>query len=125
MQICCFVFCQLNYSLLFLIDLFSLQIENIFMLSKGISHLILPVKKVVWFCLLFMLRRIWKGQNNYGELSRKEWLKFFMIPLLTVASMLLMFFCNSAEAKVQMAAVNTNHPVVDAVLNQKFHAARE
>lgn len=219
----CIFFSMLNYSLLFLIDLFSLQIENIFMLSKGISHLILPVKKVVWFCLLFMLRRIWKGQNNYGELSRKEWLKFFMIPLLTVASMLLMFFCNSAEAKVQtaylflsvglifinilviellqgilekeelfresalagqkkesqlahyrdmqavyerqgrkmhdyknqirtmqvllkkgdtqaaaalaerltesisveMAAVNTNHPVVDAVLNQKFHAARE
>jgi len=26
---------------------------------------------------------------------------------------------------VEMAAVNTNHPIVDAVLNQKFHAARE
>ena len=26
---------------------------------------------------------------------------------------------------MEMAAVNTNHPVVDAVLNQKFHAARE
>ena len=26
---------------------------------------------------------------------------------------------------VEMAAVNTNHPVVDAVLNQKFHTARE
>ena len=26
---------------------------------------------------------------------------------------------------VEMAAVSTNHPVVDAVLNQKFHAARE
>ncbi|MDE6024313.1 MAG: GHKL domain-containing protein [Lachnospiraceae bacterium] len=26
---------------------------------------------------------------------------------------------------VEMAAVNTNHPVVNAVLNQKFHAARE
>lgn len=26
---------------------------------------------------------------------------------------------------VEMSAVNTNHPVVDAVLNQKFHAARE
>ena len=219
----CIFFSMLNYSLLFLIDLFSLQIENIFMLSKGISHLFLPVKKVVWFCLLFMLRRIWKGQNNYGELSRKEWLKFSMIPLITVASMLLMFFCSSTETKVQtaylflsvglifinilvielmqgilekeelfresalagqkkesqlahyrdmqavyerqgrkmhdyknqirtmqvllkkgdtqaaaalaerltesisveMAAVNTNHPVVDAVLNQKFHAARE
>ena len=26
---------------------------------------------------------------------------------------------------VEMASVSTNHPVVDAVLNQKFHAARE
>ena len=219
----CIFFSMLNYSLLFLIDLFSLQIEKIFMLSKGISHLILPVKKMVWLCLVFLLRRMWKGRNNYGELSGKEWLKFSMIPLLTVASMLLMFFCNSAEAKVQtaylflsvglifinifvielmqgilekeellresalagqkkesqlahyrdmqavyerqgrkmhdyknqirtiqvllkkgdtqtaaalaerltesilveMAAVSTNHPVVDAVLNQKFHAARE
>jgi two-component system sensor histidine kinase AgrC len=99
----CIFFSMLNYSLLFLIDLFSLQIEKIFMLSKGISHLILPVKKMVWLCLVFLLRRMWKGRNNYGELSGKEWLKFSMVPLLTVASMLLMFFCNSAEAKVQTA----------------------
>ena len=39
----------------------------------------------------------------YGELSRKEWLKFSMIPLNTVASMLLMFFCSSTETKVQTA----------------------
>ena len=26
---------------------------------------------------------------------------------------------------MEMSAVNTNHPVVNAVLNQKFHAARE
>ena len=187
-----------------------------------LTFLLLP-SKMLWLCLVFIVRKIWKGQNNYGELSRKEWLKFFMIPLLTVASMLLMFFCNSTEAKVQtaylflsvglifinilviellqgilekeelfresalagqkkesqlahyrdmqavyerqgrkmhdyknqirtmqvllkkgdtqaaaalaerltesisveMAAVNTYHPVVDAVLNQKFHAARE
>ena len=99
----CIFFSMLNYSLLFLIDLFFLQIENIFMVSKGISHLILPVKKMVWLCLVFLLRRMWKGQNNYGEFSGKEWLKFSMIPLLTVASMLLMFFCSSAEAKVQTA----------------------
>lgn len=216
-------FSVLNYSLLFLTDLFFLQIENIFMVSKEITHLILPIKKMVWVCLVFLLRWIWKGRNNYGELSHREWLEFSMIPLLTVASMLLMFFCSSTEAKVQtaylflsvglifinifvielmqgileregrlresalagqkkesqlahyrdmqavyerqgrmmhdyknqirtiqallkkgdtqaaaalaerltesisveMAAVNTNHPVVDAVLNQKFHAARE
>lgn len=45
---------------------FSLQIENIFMLGKEISHLILPVKKMVWLCLGFLLRRMWKGRNNYG-----------------------------------------------------------
>ena len=216
-------FSVLNYSLLFLTDLFMLQMENLFISQNDVPTFLLLPSKMLWLCLVFIVRKIWKGQNNYGELSRKEWLKFSMIPLLTVASMLLMFFCNSAEAKVQtaylflsvglifinilviellqgilekeelfresalagqkkesqlahyrdmqavyerqgrkmhdyknqirtmqvllkkgdtqaaaalaerltesisveMAAVNTNHPVVDAVLNQKFHAARE
>lgn len=39
----------------------------------------------------------------YGELSCKEWLKFSMIPLITVMSMLFMYFCYSGEKKVQMA----------------------
>ena len=216
-------FSGLNYALLFLTDLFFLQIENMSISQNVVLTFLLLPSKMLWLCLVFIVRKIWKGQNNYGELSRKEWLKFFMIPLLTVASMLLMFFCNSTEAKVQtaylflsvglifinilviellqgilekeelfresalagqkkesqlahyrdmqavyerqgrkmhdyknqirtmqvllkkgdtqaaaalaerltesisveMAAVNTNHPVVDAVLNQKFHAARE
>lgn len=216
-------FSGLNYSLLFLTDLFFLQIENIFMLSEGVTYLILPTKKMVWVCLLFMLRRIWKGKNSYSELSLKEWRKFYVVPLFTLVSILLMYFCYSSEKKVQavylfiaagliminflvmvlmrdilmkgellresaltgqkkesqlahyrdmqavyerqgrkmhdyknqirtmqvllkesdtqtaaglaerltesisveMSAVNTNHPVVNAVLNQKFHAARE
>lgn len=216
-------FSVLNYSLLFLTDLFMLQMENMFISQNDVPTFLLLPSKMLWLCLVFIVRKIWKGQNNYGELSRKEWLKFSMIPLFTVASMLLMFFCNSAEAKVQtaylflsvglifinilviellqgilekeelfresalagqkkesqlahyrdmqavyerqgrkmhdyknqirtmqvllkkgdtqaaaalaerltesisveMAAVSTNHPVVDAVLNQKFHAARE
>ena len=220
-------FSGLDYSLYFLADLLSVQLENILVNSEK-AYISKPIffampSKMLWLCLVFIVRKIWKGQNNYGELSRKEWLKFSMIPLLTVASMLLMFFCNSAEAKVQtaylflsvglifinifvielmqgilekeelfresalagqkkesqlahyrdmqavyerqgrkmhdyknqirtiqvllkkgdtqaaaalaerltesisveMAAVSTNHPVVDAVLNQKFHAARE
>ena len=220
-------FSGLDYSLYFLADLLSVQLENILVNSEK-AYISKPIffampSKMLWLCLVFIVRKIWKGQKNYGELSRKEWLKFSMIPLLTVASMLLMFFCNSAEAKVQtaylflsvglifinilviellqgilekeelfresalagqkkesqlahyrdmqavyerqgrkmhdyknqirtmqvllkkgdtqaaaalaerltesisveMAAVNTNHPVVDAVLNQKFHAARE
>ena len=220
-------FSGLDYSLYFLADLLSVQLENILVNSEK-AYISKPIffaipSKMLWLCLVFIVRKIWKGQKNYGELSREEWLKFSMIPLLTVASMLLMFFCNSAEAKVQtaylflsvglifinilviellqgilekeelfresalagqkkesqlahyrdmqavyewqgrkmhdyknqirtmqvllkkgdtqaaaalaerltesisveMAAVNTNHPVVDAVLNQKFHAARE
>ena len=223
----CIFFPVLNYSLLFLTDLFSLQAENILMTKDGtyapnLIVLSLPAK-LVWVLLLFMLRRIWKGKNSYGELSYKEWRKFGMVPLFTVTSMLLMYFCYSGEKKVQsvylfiavgliminllvmvlmkdilvkgellresaltdqkkesqlahyrdmqavyerqgrkmhdyknqirtmqvllkegdvqaaaglaerltesisveMAAVNTNHPVVNAVLNQKFHAARE
>ena len=220
-------FSGLNYSLYFLADLLAVQFENILVNSEE-AYISKPVffampAKLTWLCVVFIVRKIWKGRNNYGELSRKEWLKFSMILLLTVASMLLMFFCSSTEAKVQtaylflsvglifinifvielmqgilekeellresalagqkkesqiahyrdtqavyerqgrkmhdyknqirtmqvllkkgdtqaaaalaerltesisveMAAVNTNHPVVDAVLNQKFHAARE
>ena len=223
----CIFFPILNYSLLFLTDLFLLQVENILITKEAeyASNLVvlsLPAK-LVWVLLLFMLRRIWKDKDSYGELSRKEWRKFGMVPLFTVASMLLMYFCYSSDRKVQavylflaagliminllvmvlmqdilvkgellresaltdqkkesqlayyqdmkavyerqgrklhdyknqirtmqvllkdgdvqaavllaerltesisveMAAVNTNHPVVNAVLNQKFHAARE
>ena len=219
----CIFFSVLNYSLLFLTDLFMLQMENMLVSKSDVLTFLLLPSKMAWLCVIFIVRKIWKGRNNYGELSHKEWLKFSMIPLLTVASMLLMFFCNSAETKVQtaylflsvglifinilvielmqgilekeellresaltgqkkesqlahyrdmqavyewqgrkmhdyknqirtmqvllkkgdtqaaaalaerltesisveMAAVSTNHPVVDAVLNQKFHAARE
>ncbi|MBD5545334.1 MAG: GHKL domain-containing protein [Lachnospiraceae bacterium] len=220
-------FSVLNYSLLFLADIFSLLIENILnsreeLRALELTILYLPMK-LVWVLLLFMLQKIWKGKNSYGELSHKEWRKFGMVPLFTVASMLLMYFCYSGEKKVQavylflsvgliminffvivlmkdilekgellresaltdqkkesqlahyrdmqavyerqgrkmhdyknqirtmqvllkegdvqaaaelaerltesisveMSAVNTNHPVVNAVLNQKFHAARE
>ena len=216
-------FSGLNYALLFLTDLFFLQMENMFVSQVGVLTFLLLPSKMVWLCPLFMIRKIWKGKGKNGELSHKEWLKFSMIPLLTVGAMLLMFFCSSTEARVQtaylflsaglifinilvielmqgilekeellrksaltgqkkesqlahyrdmqavyerqgrkmhdyknqirtiqvllkkgdtqaaaalaerltesisveMAAVNTNHPVVDAVLNQKFHAARE
>ena len=216
-------FSGLNYALLFLTDLFFQQIENMSISQNVVLTFLLLPSKMLWLCLVFIVRKIWKGKNKNGELSHKEWLKFSMIPLLTVASMLLMFFCSSTETKVQtaylflsaglifinilvielmqgilekeelfresalagqkkesqlahyrdmqavyerqgrkmhdyknqirtmqvllkkgdtqaaaalaeqltesisveMAAVNTNHPVVDAVLNQKFHAARE
>lgn len=223
----CIFFSVLNYSLLFLIDVFTLLVENILNSRDKLyaleSDLLYLPMKLSWILLLFVLRRIWKGKKNYKELSYKEWRKFGMVPLITVASMLLMHFCYSGEKKVQavclflaaglivinllvmmlmqdilekgellrenaligqkkesqlahyrdmqvvyerqgrklhdyknqirtmqvllkegdtqaaamlaerltesisveMAAVNTNHSIVDAVLNQKFHAARE
>ena len=218
----CIFFSILNYSLLFLIDIFLLLIENILNSRDKLyaleSDLLYIPMKMSWILLLFVLRKIWKGKNSYRKLSHKEWRKFGMMPLFTLASMLLMYFCYSSERKVQavyllivinllvmvlmqdllvkgellrenvltdqkresqlahyrdmqavyerqgrkmhdyknqirtmqvllkegdvqaaaelaerltesisveMAAVNTNHPVVNAVLNQKFHAARE
>lgn len=220
-------FSGLNYSLLFLADIMTLLAENI-LNSKQVlldleNYFIMIPMKMVRIILLFILRRIWKGNSNYNELSKQEWHKFCVIPVFTVASMLIMYFCYSGDKKVQtaylflsfvlifiniftlelmqdilvrseklresaltdqkkesqlshyrdmqsvyerqgrkmhdyknqirtvqtllkkedkqaaialaerltesisveMAAVNTNHPVVDAVLNQKFHAARE
>ncbi len=219
----CVFFSALNYSLLLLADFFMLQMEKTLgSESDELTFFLLP-SKMARLCVVFIVRKIWKGRNNYGELSRKEWLEFSMIPLITVGAMLLMFFCGSVEEKVQtvylflsaglifinifviellqgilekedllwesvlagqkkesqlahyrdmqalyerqgrkmhdynnqirtmqallkkgdaqtaaalaerltesisaeMASVSTNHPVVDAVLNQKFHAARE
>lgn len=223
----CIFFSVLNYSLFFLADFFSLQVENILIAkdeayASKLAFLALPAK-LVWVLLLFTLQRIWKGKKSYGKLSHKEWRKFGIVPLFTMASMLLMYFCYSSEKKVQavylfiavgliiinflvmvlmkdllvkgellresaltdqkkesqtahyrdmqavyerqgrkmhdyknqirtmqvllkkgdvqaaaalaerltesisveMSAVNTNHPVVNAVLNQKFHAAKE
>ena len=97
-------FSGLNYSLLFLTELFMLQMENMFVSDNDVLTFLLLPSKMIWLCVVFIARKVWKGRNNYGEFSHKEWLKFSMIPLLTVASMLLMFFCNSAEAKVQMAS---------------------
>lgn len=223
----CIFFFVLCYPLLYLIDFFSLQVQNILTAKEeeyasGMIFLGLHAK-LVWFFLLLILQRIWKGKRNNKELSYKEWQKFCVAPLFTMASMLPMYSFYIGEKKVQavylfiaagqiminflvmavmksirdkgellrenaltnqkkesqlahyrdmqavyerqgrkmhdyknqirtiqvllkegntqaaaalaekltesisveMSAVNTNHPVVNAVLNQKFHTARE
>ncbi len=101
----CIFFSVLNYSLLFLVDIFTLLIENILNSKDKLyaleSDLLYLPMKLCWILLLFVLRRIWKGKNSYGALSRKEWRKFGMVPLFTLASILLMYFCYSGEKKVQ------------------------
>ena len=223
----CIFFSAVNYSLYFLADLFSVQLANILVNSEK-AYISKPVflavpTKLAWLCVVFIVRKIWKDKNSYVKLSHKEWRKFGIVPLFTLASMLLMYFCYSGEKKVQvvylflsagliminflvmvlmrdilmkgellresaltdqkkesqiahyrdmqavyerqgrkmhdyknqirtmqvllkegdtqaaaglaerltesisveMSAVNTNHPIVNAVLNQKFHVARE
>lgn len=223
----CIFFSGLDYSLLFLADIVGLQLENMLMDSEE-AYVFKPIflalpAKLAWLCVLFAVRKIWKGKNNYEGLSHKEWWKFGMMPLFTATAMLLMYYCYSNDKKVQasylfltvglivmnflvmelmqdilekvellresalidqkkesqlayyrdmqtvyerqgrkmhdyknqirtiqvlikegdpqaaatlaerltesilveMSAVNTNHPVVNAVLNQKFHLARE
>lgn len=224
-------FSGLNYSLIFLIDFLLVQVGSIwisrdFMQDEAyvLKYLLLAlIAKMTWLSLLFILRKIWKGRNDYGGLSNGEWIKLGIMLLFTMIAMLTMFFCYSNEKRVQvvylfiaagliimnflvigliqdilekgellresaltdqkkesqlthyrdmqavyerqgrkmhdyknqlrtmqvllkeddvqaaaelaeqltesisveMAAVNTNHPIVNAVLNQKFHAARE
>ncbi|WP_368303523.1 hypothetical protein, partial [Mediterraneibacter gnavus] len=65
----CIFFSSMNYSMLFLADLLSLQIESILIIKNEmyvseLTYLILPAK-LVWICLIFILRKIWKGKNNY------------------------------------------------------------
>lgn len=103
----CVFFSVLNYSLLLLTDLATLLAENLLNARQelyAIEHdfLLLPMKMFRIF-LLFILRRIWKGSNNYHELSQREWRKFCVIQLFTLSSMLFMYFCYSGEKKVQTA----------------------
>lgn len=227
----CLFFSGLNYCLILLTDFLLVQVGSIWISrdfmqdgAYALKYLLLAlIAKMTWLSLLFILRKIWKGRNDYGGLSNGEWIRLGIMPLFTMIAMLTMFFCYSNEKRVQvvflfiaaglimmnflviglmqnilekgellresaltdqkkesqlahyrdmqavyerqgrkmhdyknqirtmqvllkegdvqaaaelaerltesisveMAAVNTNHPVVNAVLNQKFHAARE
>ena len=224
-------FSGLNYCLILLIDFLMVQVGSIwtsheFMQDEAyaLKFLFLAlIAKMTWLSLLFILRKIWNGRNDYGGLSNREWIELGIMPLFTMIALFAMLFCYSNEKKVQvvylflaaglimvnvlviglmqdilekgellresaltdqkresqiahyremqafferqgrkmhdyknqmrtmqmllkegdtrtaaelaerltesisvkMSAVNTNHPVVNAVLNQKFHAAKE
>lgn len=100
-------FSGLDYSLLFLADIVGLQLENMLMDSEE-AYVFKPVflalpAKLAWLCVLFAVRKIWKGKNNYEGLSHKEWWKFGMMPLFTATAMLLMYYCYSSDKKVQVS----------------------
>ena len=225
----CIFFSCMNYCLVLLVDFLLLQVGNIWVSQDFLRNseyasqflLLSLFAKMTWLCLLFIMRKIWDGKNDYSGLSNREWMKLSMIPLFTMAAFPAVFFGGDkriqsvsiflavglimvnlivvglmqgilekeeqlrenalADQKkesqlahyrdmqavyerqgrkmhdyknqirtmqvllkkgdtqaaaalaerltesisVEMAAVNTNYPVVNAVLNQKFHAARE
>ena len=103
----CIFFSGLDYSLLFLADIVGLQLENMLMDSEE-AYVFKPIflalpAKLAWLCVLFAVRKIWKGKNNYEGLSHKEWWKFGMMPLFTATAMLLMYYCYSSDKKVQVS----------------------
>ena len=103
----CIFFSGLDYSLLFLADIVGLQLENMLMDSEE-AYVFKPIflalpAKLAWLCVLFAVRKIWKGKNNYEGLSHKEWWKFGMMPLFTATAMLLMYYCYSNDKKVQVS----------------------
>lgn len=220
-------FSMINYSMMFLIDFAAYCMMHFWEIQETAGEVKewawIVSAKALWFAVLFILRRIWKGGADYRELSNGEWMKLSLIPLFTLSAIIMMFYqlgnaagtqlvnifisaglvtvnflvlwllqeilekgkrlregmeaarktesqlahyrdmqavyerqgrklhdyknqirtmqmllkegdTHTAAAlaerltesiSVEMAAVNTNHPVVDAVLNQKFHAARE
>ena len=66
-------FSVLGYSLLFLTDLFTLQMEKMFVSQSEVRTFLFLPSKMAWLCLVFIVRKIWKGRNNYGELSHNEY----------------------------------------------------
>lgn len=220
-------FSLLNYSMMFLIDFVAYCLMHLWEMqgtAKEVKEWVWIVSaKGIWFAVLFILRRLWKGSADYKELTNREWMKLSLLPLFTLSAILMMFYqygnavgtqvvnifisaglvtvsflviwflqeilekekklregmesARKTESQLahyrdmqavyerqgrklhdyknqirtmqvllkegdtqaaaalaerltesismEMAAVNTNHPVVNAVLNQKFHAARE
>lgn len=220
-------FSMINYSMLFLTDFAAYCLMHLWEMQATTGEVKewvwIVSAKGFWFAVLFLLRRIWKGGADYGELTNREWMKLSLIPLFTLSALLMLFYRYGNAAVIQfvnifiaaglvtvnflviwllqeilekgkklredaesarktesqlahyrdmqavyerqgrklhdyknqirtiqvllkkgdtqaaaalaerltesisveMSAVNTNHPVVNAVLNQKFHAARE
>ena len=60
---------------------------------------------MAWLSLLFIMRKIWGGKNDYGGLSNWEWMKLSMIPLFTMAALLVVFFGGGVDKRMQSVSI--------------------
>ena len=106
----CLFFSGLNYCLILLTDYLLVQVGSIwisrdFMQDEvyALKYLLLAlIAKMTWLSLLFILRKIWIGRNDYGGLSNGEWIKLGIMPLFTMIALLTLLFCYSNEKRVQV-----------------------
>ncbi len=149
------IFCSLlNYCMMFLIDLTVFCLADLWVVQRTAWMIqgffgVLPAR-LCWIAFLILFRRTWKEGVKYGELTDSQLVHFrdmqavyerqgrkmhdYKNQIRTMQVLLKEGDTVAAAAlaerltesiSVEMSAVNTNHPVVNAVLNQKFHAARE
>ena len=89
-------FSLLNYSMIFLTDLMSVSLMNLWETQEAIWGIwSVPgalFAKACWIVFIFLFRRVWKEGADYGELTDGEWLKLGLMPLFTLSSIVLTFF---------------------------------
>ena len=109
----CIFFSCMNYCLILLVDFLLLQTGNIWVSQEFLrddeyasQFLLLSLfAKMAWLSLLFIMRKIWGGKNDYGGLSNWEWMKLSMIPLFTMAALLVVFFGGGVDKRMQSVSI--------------------
>ena len=98
-------FSILNYSMIFLTDLISVDLMDLWEMQKIIWGIwSIPgalFAKLCWIIFIFLFRRVWKEGADYRELTDGEWLKLGLLPLFTLSSIVLTFFQCREQPKLR------------------------
>lgn len=102
-------FSLLNYCMIFLTDFVAYCVENLWKTQEAAweiwEWIWLLLAKVFWLGVLFVFRRIWRGGDDYRELTEGEWMKLTLMPLFTLSAILMMFYQYGDGAGMQAVSL--------------------
>lgn len=106
----CLFLALVDYGLLFLCDFgMTLLIGNYALWNEKpyeLSFLVL-VEKLIWLCIMLALRAVYHKRKNRRKFTNEIWRKFCIIPLMTVFSMMIMFWQWKQGNNANMIGVGT------------------
>lgn len=102
-------FSMINYSMMFLIDFAAYCLMHLWEMqetAKEVKEGVWIVSaKGLWFAVLFILRRLWKGSADDKELTNREWMKLSLMPLFTLSAIMMMFHQYGNAAGTQLVNI--------------------